>query len=224
MSYRWLCLSGLVLLAACSPKGQTATSTSTDTSSPSVAMAPELSCEGPVMKDDTAQTLKDRFGADAEVGTIAGPEGMDAKGVILFGKDPKKRIEVHFWDEDKLTHVSDVALGSEATAWTGPFGLKIGSPVAEVQAANGKPFTIGGFGWDYGGYASDYKGGKLGSVPGGCLLSLRFDNPNFQGDMPQGISGEVTLSSDQPEVKAYAPVVTELSIGWPAPAGMSDTE
>ena len=62
-------------------------------------------------------------------------------------------------------------------------------------------------------------------MPGGCGLCVRFDNPSFQGDMPQGISGDgVILSSDQAEVKAYAPVVTELSIGWPAPPGMSDTE
>ncbi|MEI9906086.1 MAG: hypothetical protein WDN06_20890 [Asticcacaulis sp.] len=104
------------------------------------------------------------------------------------------RLEVTFWD-DAMEHVSSVAPGNAATAWTGPAGLHLGSTVADVQTANGKAFSVAGFGWDYGGYVTDLKGGSLTGLPGGCTLQLRFDNVKGQAP-PDGISGDgVTLSS-----------------------------
>ena len=218
-----LCLVGLGV-AACSPhktaSPQAATSSGAPAPAVAVAAPTTFDCASPVGPNDSAKALMAKYGADAEIGTIEGAEGMQVKGLILYGKDPARRLEITFWD-DAMEHVSSVAPGSAAKAWIGPAGLHIGSPVADAQAANGKAFSISGFGWDYGGYATDLKGGKLASLAGGCALQLRFDNNTDGAVMPDGISGDgVTLSSDDKRVKTYAPTVSEIAVGWPLPDGV----
>jgi len=186
------------------------------------APAHVLSCDAPVAKNASAKSLLAAYPGDAVMGTINGPEGSEAHGVILFGNDPARRLEITFWD-DAMTKVSDISLGSAATAWTGPSGLHLGSGLDDVQAANGKPFGLYGFGWDYGGFVNDLKGGQLAHLPGGCSLSVRLSTADGV-NIPDGLSGEKTLGSDDPAVKALAPKVETLSIGWPAPPGQSDTE
>lgn len=211
----------LAALTACSPKLAAQAPVSSG-AAPEIAAAPVVNsfdCNGPVGPKDTAKGLLAKYGADAALGDIAGAEGMTTKGLILYGKDPSRRLEVSFWD-DAMEHVSEVSPGDKATAWTGPAGLHLGSSVADAEAANGKAFSIAGFGWDYGGYATDLKNGKLAALSGGCSLQLRFDNVN--GDAPpDGISGDgVTVSSDDARIKKYAPVVTEIAVGWPLPEGV----
>ena len=216
-------LTGLVLLAACSPHKPAAPVADASSATPVAAAAAPvvntLDCTSPITETESAKALLAKYGADAEIGDIAGAEGMTMKGVILYGKDPSRRLEISFWD-DAMEHVSSVSAGDKATGWTGPGGLHINSPIADAQAANGKAFSLAGFGWDYGGYATDLKGGKLTGLAGGCSLQLRFDNAN--GDtIPDGISGDgVTLSSDDPRVRKYAPTVSELAVGWPLPPGV----
>ena len=211
-------------LAACSQHKDTAPTSAAKSerwvTSSSAAPAPVVNsfdCNGPVGPSDSAKALLAKYGADAALGDIAGAEGMTTKGLILYGKDPTRRLEITYWD-DAMEHVSSVAAGEAAKGWTGPRGLHIGSSVADAEAANGKPFSIAGFGWDYGGYATDLKGGKLSGLPGGCSLQLRFDS----GDVvPDGISGDgVTVASNDPRVKKYAPTVSEIAVGWPLPDGV----
>jgi hypothetical protein len=222
-------------LAACSPKtpdeGGSASSSTSTTTAGSVAATPEaakamaqaskdnlLDCTTPVDRNSTYKSLVARFKDDAQLGNIPGAEGTTAKGVILFDRLKSRHLDVTFWD-DAMEHVSQVSPGEDAVAWTGPRGIHVGSTLKYIQDINGKPFSISGFGWDYGGYAVDFKGGKLDNLPGGCKLVLRFDRAN--ADMPDGISGDgVTISSDDPRVQKFAPNVVEMSVGWALPAGV----
>ncbi len=227
MSFYRLSLIGLAVVgvAACSPKSTVPANGGSAASVPQAAALPVarvLSCASPVAKDASAKSLLAAYPGDAVVGTIAGPEGSEMHGVILYGNDPARRVEITFWD-DAMTKVSDVSLGSQATAWTGPSGLHLGSALPEVETANGKAFGLYGFGWDYGGYVNDLKGGKLAHLAGGCSLSLRLGTAEG-ATIPDSLSGEKTLSSGDAAVQALAPKVETLSLGWPAPAGQSDTE
>lgn len=216
-----LLLLSLLGLAACSPHKTVPTATeASSAAATTAAVSNDFNCNAPVGPRDSAKALMAKYGADAAIGMINGAEGMQVKGLILYGNDPKRRLEITYWD-DAMEHVSSVAPGAAAKAWTGPDGLHLGSTVAEVTAANGKPFDISGFDWDYGGYVTDLRGGALASLPGGCSLQLRFDHPDFNGTMPDGISGDgVTVSSDDKRITAYQPVVTEIAVGWPLPDGV----
>src|SRR5262249_17585108 len=64
------------------------------------------------------------------------------------------------------------AIHGSASDWTAPHGLKLGMALEDVEKANGKPFKLSGFGWDYGGLVVDWNKGALGNVA--CRTSGGF--------------------------------------------------
>lgn len=172
-----------------------------------------LTCTLPVGPKDTAATVRKRFGAAAVRTKISGAEGMEIDGIVLWPKDPARRLELYL-SEDKALRITGVGVLGKSRWQVG--GLQLGDGIAKVQQLNGKPFKLSGFDWDYGGFANDMQHGKLDKLPGGCNLSIRFE-PGQVDPYPEGISGEVTLSSADPKVRAAKPVVDELSISWPVP-------
>jgi hypothetical protein len=210
---------GIVLaVAACQPEAdrgepvaepvERATAAASAPAAPSVP--DEMTCSYPVRASDTADTLLRRFGDQARVETIFGPEGIELPGVALWPDDPKRRIEVVFSDEGRR-NVS-FAEANGASAWRAA-GLVLGDPLAKAQEANGKPFELWGFSWDYGGYVSDFHGGELDALPGGCRAMLRFDVPE-EADVPTGILGEVQLSSDDALLAPANARIVELALSF----------
>lgn len=183
-------------------------------SAPAKAPAPQvLTCFYPVGPKDTAASVRKRFGAAAVRAKIAGAEGEEIDGIVLWPRDPARRLELYL-SEDRALRITGVGVQGKSRWQVG--GLRLGDGIAKVQQINGKPFKLSGFDWDYGGYANDMQRGKLETLPGGCNLSIRFE-PSVNTNYPEGISGEVTLSSADPKVRAVKPVVDELSTGWPVP-------
>jgi hypothetical protein len=131
-----------------------------------LAQAPNLlACNGPFARDaDEAALIKTFGAANVQRARIEIGEGEKADGAILFPKDSKRRLEL-IWRDGKKRRQPGTIYVREGSAWavTGPAGerLAIGSALAAVEAANGKPFSILGFDWDYSGTAADWQGGKL---------------------------------------------------------------
>lgn len=133
--------------------------------------------------------------ANVKDGELDGPEGSTMPGARLFA-GTERELEV-VWDEDgKIVRLVRV-IGS---AWTFENGLKAGMSVGEVEKINGKPFKIFGWGWDYGGSAIIEEGELAGKV------MLSFDPGS--DEIPEGLVGEVELSSSDPKVRALKPVVS----------------
>ncbi|CAL77960.1 hypothetical protein; putative signal peptide [Bradyrhizobium sp. ORS 278] len=174
-----------------------------------------ITCTLPVAATDTANSLKQRYGGEAVVQDLPGAEGETYKGLVLFPRAMERRIEVGFI-EGKAATVSGLTLRDTAKSsrWS-VAGISIGASLAAVQKANGKPFVIAGFGWDYGGYVTDFKTGALGrTLPGGCSVTVRF---GISKDAPRSLSGDgVKVSSDNPALVKLAPVVTEIGVNFAA--------
>jgi len=179
-------------------------------------------CAGPVTQRMTAAAILARYGKDARRETIPGAEGQATKAVVLYPDDPARRLEVTFWD-DAQTVVASVTAGPKATGWTGPLGLHAGSTLAEVIAANGHNFGLSGFGWDYGGYITNFWSGKLKTLAGGCAVQVRLGLPPG-AKIPDALAGERDLASTMPAVKASGARIETLSIGWPLPAGVKASD
>ena len=179
------------------------------------ALAEEIACEGAFGIDSSEARLIELYGADNVVtGTVPGPEGTEMLATTVFPDDPKRTLQFVWWNEEKLSDPSYIELPAKLAA---PGGVHIGQSLAEVEALNGEPFTLLGFGWDYGGSAG-FETGALSDLPGDCLLSVRFE----YGESPEGLDtlpamGDKELSSDDPllaqmQVRLYA-----VSIGYPHP-------
>jgi hypothetical protein len=96
------------------------------------------------------------------------------------------------------------------SVWTGPNGLSLGDELAHVEQLNGGPFKLWGFGWDYGGWVSDWNGGAFQPAEG-CMTRVQFDataeSNNAQGD------GE--FQSDSEAMRAAAPKVVTFALVFP---------
>lgn len=173
-----------------------------------------LACRGVFAAGQTHADIVKAFGRrDVTTETVDGAEGESSSVTVIHAKDPARRIEVS-WSDARRARLSGVEV-REGSAWR-IAGVGMGMSVADVEAANGRPFELSGFYWDYGGFATDWKGGALASLPGGCTLTVRFGPPEGLPDsVTEPVSGERTLSSHSPAVRAAKPVVQVLSFGYP---------
>jgi len=157
-----------------------------------------LSCTQPFGVDLTEAKLAALFGAaNITHPDLTDREGLEYKPTVLFENNSADRVEL-IWSDgpDKKLQLADI-LGAN---WSGPEQIHIGSTLAEVEKANGRPFTfVDGGGVDGDGQASDWQGGRLGTLPGGCELTLNFPTvaPGYN-------------SSDAPVLRAANPRVTEM--------------
>jgi hypothetical protein len=186
---------------------------------PATASADQVACEGVFGPQSSEQLLIDTFGADNVVtGQVYGPEGIEMLATTVFPDDPQRTMRIGWWDEDKLERLAYVEL---SPSQVGPLGLRIGMTPAEVEALNGEGFMVGGFWWDYGGYAI-IESGALTDLPGGCHLSLRFSpSEDYPADIDvTPVSGEVQVRSDDPLLDKLDTRVQVLTLSYPSPEAL----
>lgn len=170
-----------------------------------------LSCAGPLSARTTEADLRRLYGAaNVTRGTIYGPEGDEIPGTILFDGDPQRRAEVIWNDAERRTGFG--TLRTSGRRWSTQHGLRPGSPIAEVQRMNGRPFDLSGFGWDYGG-SPNFEGGRLAppAAPG-CYIS--YDLAPAEDATSTQALGEATYRSDSRAVRSQRPVVGRVTLSF----------
>lgn len=181
--------------------------------------APILECSPPFTRETSAEEFAKAFGKQ-NVATVEleGAEGSKERGTVLFAADPARRLEI-FWNDDKKFRRPASVTVKDGSRWTlrtvDKKVIAVGSPIELVEQANGGPFSMSGFGWDMGGYATDWRGGVLKSYPGGCSVSIRFDpDPKAPAAALNKVSGDKTIVSSDPALKTVKARVSVISIGW----------
>jgi len=177
------------------------------------ALADEIRCEGPFAADSSEARLVEIFGKDSVVtGDVPGPEGSTILATTVFPNDTAKSMEFGWWDEEKLERTAYFTVPADQVS---PGGLKVGMSVKDVEALNGGPFQMFGFFWDYGGSAG-FEGGKLGDLPGGCVVSVRFAVGSYPADLNvDAISGDQQISSSEPLLEQVDARIESITVGYP---------
>jgi hypothetical protein len=140
--------------------------------------------------------------------------GAKVKASIVFPNDPKRRLEV-WWSnpaERSGTYLIDI---KGKSTWGAPGGMRLGLNLMQLEKLNKKPFKIKGF--DKSGVASvsDWDGGALALLPGGCKsgVSLTAD-PKASADAVGAMSADKEYSSSDPALRSVRPTVSEILIGY----------
>lgn len=183
-----------------------------------------VTCSGVYGADSSEALVKETFGAENVVtGMVPGPEGIEMLATTVYPDDPERKMEFGWFDEENLTHLSYVELAPSQTA---PGGVKLGMSVEDVAKLNGESFMVGGFWWDYGGYANIETGALAGQLEGGCYLSIRFSpGEGYPQDLDvTAVSGEVQVPSDEPLLAEMDTRVGVLSIGYAWPEDLPQPE
>ena len=104
--------------------------------------------------------------------------------------------------------------------------IAVGSRLSDLEAFNGKSFTIQGFGFGYGGSVLSWDEGRLQKADCNSTLSLAIDG---ERDRDGGLTMDLTeeergtftgsrpVSSTTPALRKLNPSVTEILFRFPAP-------
>jgi hypothetical protein len=167
-----------------------------------------------VHASDTHATLVQRFGAaNARRDTIYVGEGEFVRGTVLFPADPVRRVDVLWEDTLAGTRAELVRIiGVSSSRWRVAPGVGLGTTLAEIEALNGRPFTLAGFEWDYSGTVISWEGGRLDSL-WGDRVTLRLSPDR---DAPEHLSlqvlGDRPYSSSHAAMRALNPRVYEVLV------------
>jgi hypothetical protein len=182
---------------------------------PATRRSDVVQCQGPFAHDTSEAKLIAAFGAKNVVfEEVSGSGGTKLNATVLFPNDPKRRLEVLWIDEETRTKPASIVIEG-GSGWLGPKGVKIGTPLSDVERLNGKSFKLSGFGTDNGGHVTDWQNGAMTKLPGGCALGIRFGpGEKTPSEAQEKVAGDRTLSSNEGAVRAARPKVTEIFVGY----------
>ncbi len=173
-----------------------------------------VACSGTFAKDSSHLKLATAYKSENVVYTeVDASEGKKMMASVLFPKDPKRRLEVWWENEDTRSGTYLIVINGKST-WSAPKGLRLGLQLAALERVNRKPFKLSGFSKGHNASVSDWQGGALASLAGGCKVgvSLRVD-PKAPPNAIQK-AGTAELASNDAAIKAVKPVIAEIIIGY----------
>jgi len=174
-----------------------------------------VACSGTFAKDSSAVELATAFNSkNVTFADVEAADGTKVPASILFPNDPKRRLEVWWSDRNHRSDIHLIVIGDRST-WTAPGGIRLGQTLEQVEKINHKPFKLKGFDKDRIATVSDWDGGALATVAGGCHagLSLRADG-KASAEKINALSADKEYSSSDPAIRAAKPTITEILIGY----------
>lgn len=167
----------------------------------------QFQCAGPFAPNTSAVNIAADFGqANVVTGNIISPDGSTSPGLVVLPNDPALSLEIAWKDAIDMVGPRRVAF-TESSAWS-VNGIAIGSTLADLEKANGKPFRVQGFGGNGGGVVADWRGGRLGNLGGGCTLGVQLALSASASDQAQArLSGPKSIASSDAALRSAAPAV-----------------
>lgn len=192
------------------------------TGKPAVAPArTAITCTWPVSANDSATSIRRRFGRQARVAQIGTGEGEEEPGIVLFPNDPRRRMEVLFWNQG-MRSPRQVHFSGDDAPWS-VAGIRMGDTLASLRQRNGQPISLQQFEADYGGMVHNFGGGYFAKALGRCWPSM-YVTPTYADDasrLPDSLSGDGIVTSDHPDMPKARAYVHILGIEFPQPPRLS---
>ena len=174
-----------------------------------------VACDGVFGKDSSHLKLAAAFQtknvAYTEVDAGSGGKVMAS---VLFAKDPKRRLEV-WWSKPASRSDTHLIVINGQSNWAAPGELRLGLTLAELEQRNGKPFKLLGFDKDNVATLSDWNGGQLSALPGGCKvgINLRAD-PKTPAAALSALPADRAFTSADAALRAVNPTVSEILVAY----------
>ncbi|MGB6503047.1 MAG: hypothetical protein WBE99_06255 [Xanthobacteraceae bacterium] len=174
-----------------------------------------VACTGIFSQSSNALRLAMTFDyKNVTFGDVDADGGTKVKASIVFPNDPKGRLDV-WWSnpaERSGTYLIDI---KGKSTWGAPGGMRLGLDLMQMEKLNKKPFKLKGF--DKNGVAtvSDWDGGALAALAGGCKSGVNLSaDPKAAADAVSAMSADKEYSSSDPAMRSLKPTVSEILIGY----------
>jgi hypothetical protein len=174
-----------------------------------------VACGGVFARDSShaklASAFQSRNVAFTQVDASSGGKVMAS---VLYGKDPKRRLEV-WWSKPASRSDTHLIVINGQSDWIAPGELHLGLTLAELEKLNGKAFKLSGFDKDHVATLSDWNGGQLGALAGGCKvgISLRADAKAAATTLST-LPADRSFTSSDTALRAANPTVSEILVAY----------
>jgi hypothetical protein len=173
-----------------------------------------VACSGPFAKDSSHLKLSMFFDSKNITFTDVEASGSKVPASVLFPNDPKRRLEVWWSNITARKDIHLIVIGGRST-WAAPGGLRLGQTLEQVEKLNHKPFKLKGFDKDGIATGTDWDGGALVTVAGGCKAGVSLHADAKASAITIGaLSVDEEYSSSDSAIRAAKPTVSEILIGY----------
>lgn len=218
----------IVLLAACSPRPEAEPSHSAEKSTESTSAVVEQADSstwriaprgsGALNTESSEADLRRRFGSSSVDSTrIQIGEGETAPGTVLYPGDSARRVEIIWRDSLRRERPARIILRGTGSQWQVGGGVSLGKSLQELEQVNGRSFTLAGFGWDYGGVVTDWKGGALDTALAGVKVYLDPGLAAYRSPAYNEVLGDRDYSSAVRPMQQLNPRVAQIFVDFEAP-------
>jgi hypothetical protein len=213
--------------AANPPGGQASTSAAPHTPKPAAVATVSASskpaagagmkavtCSGAFSKDSSNLKLAIMFDQKNLSFSDITVNGSSVGASTVYPKDPKRRIDIWWQNPANRSGIYLILINGQST-WAAPGGMKLGLTLADLEKLNHKPFKLKGFDKDNNATVSDWDGGALATLAGGCKSGVTLQ-PDSKAS-PESISAlpaDKEFSSNDPAMRDVKPKVSEILIGY----------
>ena len=169
---------------------------------------------GTFAKDSSNLRLAITFDAKNITYSDINVSGSPVGSSVVYPKDPKRRLEIWWQNQANRSGIYLILINGQTT-WAAPGGMKLGLTLADLEKLNHKPFKLKGFDKDNNATISDWDGGALATLPGGCKfgVSLQPDS-KASPDAVSALSADKEFTSDDTAMRDVKPKVSEILIGY----------
>jgi hypothetical protein len=174
-----------------------------------------VACRGVFAKDSNSVRLSGVFKAQNVAFTkVNSADGTKVMASVLFPKDPSRRLEVWWSNQDAREGIYLIVINHHST-WVAPRGVKLGLDLAALEKINRKPFKLEGLDSKGSSRVSDWNGGALARLPGGCKIGMRLQaDAKVDAKLRAAASGEHAFASSDAAIRAVKPRAAEIIIGY----------
>jgi hypothetical protein len=174
-----------------------------------------IACSGVFAKDSSHTKLASAFQSRNVSSTqVDNNVGGKATASVIYAKDPKRRLEV-WWSKSASRSDTHLIVINGQSDWIAPGELHLGLTLAELEKLNGKAFKLSGFDRDHVATLSDWDGGTLSALAGGCKvgISLRAD-PKTPAAALSALPADRAFASSDASLRAANPTVSEILVAY----------
>ena len=157
-------------------------------------------------------------------------EGMLQAATLIYKNDPTQSLAISWDAKGPQAHPRQVfvchGLRRGQCRWQTSGGIQFGTHLTELESMNGGPFTLSGFGFNYGGNVLSWDGGKLAKLDCGGRMVLTLDGERsgaaryavlMTPEEVHTVRGDRAISSSTPAMRKLNPAVVGILFQFPRP-------
>lgn len=177
------------------------------------AKSDNVACRGVFARDSShaklAMVFRPRNVAFAQVDNASGAKIM---ATVLFAKEPKRRLEV-WWTNPASRSETHLIVINGQSDWSAD-QLRLGLTLAQLEQINGKPFKLSGFDKNNVATLTNWNGGNLSVVPGGCRIGISLRPRTISASALSALPPSREFDSTDAALRAVDPAVSEILVAY----------